>query len=119
MKKFFLFIVLLTLVNGNLFAATGCLKGGEVYTVSPGFLSGWTSPIQNSCGSGATPSTSYADVNSITNTSCSIGVFWTGGTGVLVNYDIEFCPIDDYIPLMLVMIVATSGFFLRRNFLKI
>lgn len=116
MKKYFLFIVLTVLVNGNLFAATGCLRAGQVYTDPPSGWNQWTNPVPNSCPNGASASTEYAGVNS-TGGSCTIGFWGLGGSGVLVNYDIEYCPIDDYIPLMLVVVGGAASYFLRRKFL--
>lgn len=116
MKKFLLLIVLIALVNDNLFAASGCLRAGQVYRNPPSGLNGWSSPIQDNCPSGASTSTQYAEVNSIGG-SCSIGFLGLGGSGTLVNYDIEFCPIDAYIPLMLLLTGGIAIYFLRKELL--
>jgi hypothetical protein len=115
MKKFFLLILLIILVNNNLSAATGCLRAGQVYRNNSAF-SGWSNPIQDNCPSGALTSTQYAQVNSVSGTSCGIGFLGWGGSGVLVDYDIEFCPIDDYIPFIFIIAGGTASYFLRRNF---
>lgn len=118
MKKLFVIIALIIMVNDSLFAATGCLRAGQVYRNSPSGLNGWSNPIQDSCPSGALTSTQYAEVNSVSGGTCSTGFLGLGGNGVIVDYDIEFCPIDDYIPLIFVISGGTASYFLRRNFLN-
>lgn len=117
MKKFFLLIALITLVDANVMAATGCLRGGQVYTTPPSGWSQWANPIPDNCTNGASISTPYAKVNSVTTTACTVGFLGLSGSGFLVDYEIEFCPIDDYIPIILVITGATTSYFLRRNFL--
>lgn len=115
MKKFLFFVVFIFFVSNKLFAAQGCLFGGQVYTTPPSGWYQWTNPIQDNCPGGSTTSTTYADVSGSPGSSCRIGFLGFAGTGNIVNYDIEFCPIDDYIPLIIVMAGATGAYFLRKN----
>ena len=114
MVKYFLFFVFLFLISNDLFADTGCLKGGKVYINSPSGWNQWTSPISDNCPGGSTTATTYAYVNSITSTSCSIGFLGWSGSGVLVDYGIMNCPIDDYIPILIVLTGSTYFLFLKR-----
>ncbi|MBY0543265.1 MAG: hypothetical protein K2P75_07660 [Sphingobacteriaceae bacterium] len=111
MKKYFLFFVFLFLINNNLFADTGCLKGCQVYINSQSGWNQWTSPIPDNCSGGFTAATTYAYVNSITSNSCSIGFIGWRGSGFLVDYSIMNCRIDDYIP---VLTGSTYFLFLKR-----
>ncbi len=115
MKKFLFFVVFIFFVSNKLFAAQGCLKGGLVYTSPPsGWRSWWTDSIDDSCSSGASTSDTYAYVYTISNSACSVALFNWGGSGVLVDYSIMNCPIDDYIPILIVLTGSTYFLFLKR-----
>lgn len=111
-------IALIILLNNNVLAATGCLRAGQVYTNAPSGWNQWTSATPDNCPNGASISTQYAKVNSVTTTTCTLGFLGLSGSGVLVDYDIEFCPIDDYVPIIFVIAGGTASYFLRRNFLN-
>ncbi len=115
MRKYLFLVVYVFLVSNNLLAAQGCLKGTQVYTNPPSGWNQWSNPIDDNCPSGASTSDTFAYVSNITSTNCSIGFFGWGGSGKLVDYSIMNCPIDDYIPLIIVFAGATGVYFLRRN----
>lgn len=114
MKKYFLFFVFAALINGDLFATQGCLSGREVYTDPPGGWYQWREPIPDNCPGGATTATTYAYINSYTTTTCTIGFLGWQGNGVLVDYGMMNCPIDDYIPFLIVLTAFTYFLFLKR-----
>lgn len=115
MKKYILLIVLTILVNNSLFAAEGCLRNGQVYTTPPSGLNRWTGPVQGNCPVGATTSSVFAYVNSTTSTTCSIGFLGLSGSGVIVDYSIVNCPLDNYIPLLMLCVSGAAVFFLRNR----
>ena len=113
--KTYLFIFFFLLINNILFAVTGCLSGTKVYTKPPSGWTQWSVPIEDNCPSGASISDNYANVNTISSTGRSIGFWGLGGSGVLIDYSIMNCPIDDYIPLVIVLVGVTGVMFLRKN----
>ena len=116
-KKYLLVVVLLFLLNDTSFASTGCLRSGQVYTTPPSGWYQWESPTQSECPVGASTSTQYASINSTSSTRCTTGFLGFGGNGVLVDYDIEYCPIDDYVPLIILLLGGITSVLLRRNYL--
>lgn len=103
------------LFDSNLVASTGCLKGGLVYTSPPSGWNQWTNSIDDSCPNGALVSDTYAYINSTSGTSCSVGFLGWSGSGVLVDYSIMNCPIDGYIPFVMMIASFTAVVFLKRN----
>lgn len=118
-KILILFVLLLACSNIEVKAVIGCQRDSnlDVYTNPPSGWNGWTTLIQENCPTGSTTSSQYANVTSYTTlpaTACSIG-FLGLVSGKLVNYSILYCPIDDYIPLLVLVTGVLSCFFLVRN----
>ncbi|RZJ99288.1 MAG: hypothetical protein EOO43_27030 [Flavobacterium sp.] len=90
----------------------GCKQGNLVF--QDNFFT-WFTSIQSDCPTGSTTSTQFAQVSATTNTNCSIGLFGTGGTGKLVKYKIANCPIDDYIPALILGFAGIGVFVIRRR----
>ncbi len=118
MKKFLFFTkiifitIILIFVQQNVKADVGCLYGGRVYQNEPSIWNwSWSNPIEDECFSGASLSTPFAKVNSGSLGGCSVGF---GKNGTKVNYNIEFCPIDDYVGYI-IFGIAGVGFFLIKN----
>lgn len=91
---------------------SGCQQGNQVFQNN---LGTWFTPIQSNCPQGSTTSTQYAQVISSSNTTCLIGVFGASGTGKLFTYRIALCPIDDYIPFLILAAGALGFFYLRKK----
>lgn len=117
---YLLFFFLSISVN-HTFASTGCLYLGDIYTYQQGTTSGIDPPAPYPPGSYPRyrsalfiPESSAFCVNS-SSSPCRVGgniQQW----GVLVGYSITDCPIDDYIPLMLVISGSVGVLFLRERF---
>ncbi|WP_316782863.1 hypothetical protein [Pedobacter frigiditerrae] len=90
----------------------GCQQGNQVFQLN---IVTWFTPIQSNCPQGSTTSTQYAQVISSTNTICYIGAFGAGGTGRIVSYRIALCPIDDYIPFLILAAGGFGFFYLRKK----
>lgn len=96
----------------------GCRGGGQIYTSPPSGIYGWTSPVSESCPTGATNTTPRAQFirnAPVTPGTCPIGLLSLGGQGILVDYQIVYCPIDDLLPLVFVPISLLALFKLRSN----
>ena len=118
-KILILSILFLICFSINATAVIGCQRDSnlDVYTNPPSGWNGWTSLVQENCPTGSTTSSQYANVASYTTlpaTACSIG-FLGLVSGKLVNYDILYCPIDDYIPYLALVISVFTCFFLSRS----
>ncbi|RYH29304.1 hypothetical protein EON65_09040 [archaeon] len=93
--------------------AQGCRSGGQIYTNSFNFFGTllWSGAVSESCPASASSSTQYAKFISNTTggagTSCTIGFF--SSTGILVNYRIDNCPLDDYIWLLIFINVLNAN----------
>ena len=118
-KILILSILFLICFSINATAVIGCQRDSnlDVYTNPPSGWNGWTSLVQENCPTGSTTSSQYANVASYTTlpaTACSIG-FLGLVSGKLVNYDILYCPIDDYIPLLITVISGLGLFYIKRK----
>jgi hypothetical protein len=91
---------------------SGCKQGNQVFQMN---VITWFTPIQSDCPLGSTTSTQFAQVLTTSNTNCSIGAFGLGGTGKLVTYKLAYCPIDDYIPFLILAAGGLGFFYLRRK----
>lgn len=116
MKKLFIVIYLISgfgMISS--FGAVGCQHptNGNVYRNNNWW--GWSNLIQDDCPSGSTTSTQFASVSSSAGGSCLIGFFGLTATGSLVNYDILNCPIDDYIPFLILISGGLGFVYLRKK----
>jgi hypothetical protein len=115
----FIIMTILICLNSNIYAATGCRNGtGAVYTTTFIFFGGtyWDTPVNTNCPLGSTTSTQYANVTSTSSTNCTI---YLGGlsttTGKIVTYGLLNCPIDDFIPFLILATGALGAVYLRKN----
>jgi hypothetical protein len=95
---------------------TGCRKAGMIYHTPPSFLYGWTDPISETCGPGATTSTQYLHFvrNVPAAPACPVGLLSLGGTGILVEYTVLFCPLDKLLAILIVPAVIIGFLSLRK-----
>ena len=115
MKKYLILILFVLFLKSSVLASTGCLKGGLVYINPPSGWNQWTNSIDDSCPSGASVSDTYAFLNSVSVTSCSVGFLGWSGSGVIVDYSIMNCPLDDYVPVAVLFVAGFSFFYLRAK----
>jgi hypothetical protein len=118
-KILILSILLLICFSIDATAAIGCQRDSnlDVYTNPPSGWNEWTTAVRENCPSGSTTSDQYANVTSYTTfpaTVCYIGFLGWTGAGKLVNYSILNCPIDDYIPYLVLIISVFSYFFCQE-----
>ncbi|GEM_PF-1386991 len=112
--KFVIIIVLVFFIGNIASAAEGCLYGGQVYRDQL-FTGSWQNSISSSCPSNASNSTNYAKIINEIKPKQSCRLSWSLDYGVLVEYDIAKCPIDDYIPQMLLGVSGFGFLFIRRR----
>lgn len=101
-------------------AAVGCQAKGYIYVNGPSGWTEWSNATQVSCPNNASNSDQFAKFASYTSTpatTCYVGFWGFGGAGKLVNYNLVNCPIDDYIPHMLLGVSGLGFLFIRRRLL--
>jgi len=114
-KRYSLLLCFWILGIVQVFADTGCSYGGNVYTRAPyansifDFNFYWSVPLQDNCPFGSLQSTQYANISASSGTTCNVGFFQAG---VIVTYEIEFCPLDDLIWIMIFPICLWSYWFI-------
>lgn len=103
-KRYSLLLCIWVLGIVQSFADTGCSYGGNVYTRAPYFNNifdvnlYWSVPLQDNCPLGSLQTTQYANVSATSGTTCYIGFFQAG---VEVTYQVDFCPLDDVMWVMI------------------
>ncbi|RQO71499.1 hypothetical protein DBR40_17015 [Pedobacter sp. KBW01] len=103
-KRSTLLLCFLTFGIFQALADTGCAYNGNVYTRSPYFNNifdfniYWSVPLQDNCPLGSLQTTQYANISIISGTTCNVGFFQAG---VEVTYQVDFCPLDDLIWIMI------------------
>ena len=114
--KYILLVVAVCFFSVKSFSAVGCLYNTQILTNDPSFFPyWWTSGVSTSCPANATTSTDYAKFQS--NVTPSSSCIATAGfsTGILVNYDIAKCPIDDWIWLLIIPVSIAGTCMTRGN----
>lgn len=111
-----LFIFNIALLRAQVYQ--GCRKGGVIYTSNVNFFGAilWGSGVNETCPAGASAATQYAAFISNTSspsTSCIIGFF--ADTGVLVNYSIYNCPIDDYVGFLAPLLAGLGFLYISKQ----
>jgi len=99
----------------------GCRSGGVIYTTPPAFLYGWTGGISEPCPPGATSSTQHVQFirNAPTPNSCPVGLLSLGGSGILVDYGIVYCPLDSLSTFTLFLFAVIGLYKIRGPLLKV
>lgn len=117
-KRYALLFCVWAIGSVQAFADTGCSYGGNVYTRAPYFNNifdfnlYWSVPLQDNCPTGSLQTTQYANISNISGTTCNVGFFQAG---VEVTYEVDFCPLDDLIWIMLFSICFSSYKFIIKK----
>lgn len=116
--KYILLFLIICFSTLKSFSAIGCLYNGQILTNDPSFFPWWwTGGVSTTCPANATTSTDYAKFLSNTSIPAS-GCYATAGlnTGILVNYDIAKCPIDDWLWVLIFPVGFLSIHYIRVKY---